>query len=77
MLSDFTEKKETFFHFQKQSFSKTKKSHFSKGLTHAFNQKWLIFSLFTIDKKKKRLEIILSDFAEKKEPFFYYKKQSF
>ena len=76
MLSDFTEKKETFFHFQKQSFSKTKKSHFSKGLTHAFNQKWLIFSLFTIDKKK-RLEIILSDFAEKKEPFFYYKKQSF
>ena len=76
MLSELTEKKETFFHFQKQSFSKTKKSHFSKGLAHAFNQKWLISSLFTIDKKK-RLEIILSDFAEKKEPFFYYKKQSF
>ena len=52
MLSELTEKKETFFHFQKQSFSKTKKSHFSKGLAHAFNQKWLIFSLFTIDKKK-------------------------
>ena len=52
MLSELTEKKETFFHFQKQSFSKTKKSHFSKGLTHAFNQKWLIFSLFTIDQKK-------------------------
>ena len=29
MLSDFTEKKETFFyHFQKQSFSKTKKIAF-------------------------------------------------
>ena len=55
MVSDFTEKKETlFFHYQKQSFSKTKKSHFSKGLTHAFNQKWLIFSLFTIDQKKKK-----------------------
>ena len=55
MLSDFTEKKETFFyHFQKQSFSKTKKMHFSKGLTHAFNQTWLIFSLFTIDKKKRQ-----------------------
>ena len=71
MLSDFTEKKETFFyHFQKQSFSKTKNSHFSKGLTHAFNETWLIFSLLTIDqKKKKRLEIILGDFAEKKKPF--------
>ena len=76
MLSELTEKKETFFHFQKQSFSKTKKSHFSKGLTHAFNQKWLIFSLFTIDKKK-RLEIILSDFAEKKEPFFTIKNRVF
>ena len=55
MLSDFTEKKETFFyHFQKQSFSKTKKMHFSKGLTHAFNQTWLICSLFTIDQKKQK-----------------------
>ena len=54
MLSDFTEKKETFFSLKKQSFSKTKKSHFSKGLTHAFNQKWLIFSSFTIDQKKKK-----------------------
>ena len=69
-------KKKPFFHFQKQSFSKTKKSHFSKGLTHAFNQKWLIFSSFTIDKKK-RLEIILSDFAEKKEPFFTIKNKGF
>ena len=52
MLSDFTKKKETFFyHFQKQSFSKTKGF---KGLTHAFNQTWLIFSLFTIDQKKKQ-----------------------
>ena len=71
MLSDFTEKKETFFyHFQKQSFSKTKKSHFSKGLTHAFNQTWLFFLyLQLIKKKNKRLEIILGDFAKKKKPF--------
>ena len=44
-------------------------------LTHAFNQKMTIFSLFTIDKKK--LEILLGDFAEKKETSFYYKKQNF
>ena len=38
----------------KQNFSKSRKSHFSKVLTHAFNQKMPIFSLFTIDKKKTR-----------------------
>ena len=50
----------------KQNFSKSRKSHFSKVLTHA---------QFTIDKK--RLEILLGDFAEKKETSFYYKKQNF
>ena len=44
-------------------------------LTHAFNQNMAIFSLFTIDKK--RLEILRGDFAEKKETYFYYKKQNF
>ena len=32
MLKDFAEKKETFFGYEKQNFSKSKKSHFSKGV---------------------------------------------
>ena len=35
-----------------------------------------LFSLFTIDQKK-RLEIMLGDFAENKETFFQFKKQTF
>ena len=38
-------------------------------------KKYQFFSLFTIDKK--RLEIMLGDFAEKKEIFFDLKKQNF
>ena len=63
MLSDFAEKKETFFTLKNRFFLKSRKSQFSKVLTHAFNEKMLIFSLFTIDKK--RLEILFGDFAEK------------
>ena len=39
-------------------------------------KKCQFFSLFTIDKKK-RLEIMLGDFAEKKEIFFDLKKTEF
>ena len=46
--------KRNLFYFKKQIFLKSRKSHFSKVLTHAFNQKMTIFSLFTIDKKKTR-----------------------
>ena len=38
-------------------------------------KKFQFFSLFTIDKK--RLEIMLGDFAEKKQIFFDLKKQNF
>ena len=38
-------------------------------------KKCQFFSLFTIDKK--RLEILLGDFAEKKETSLYYKKTEF
>ena len=75
ILSDFSEKKETFYDLKNRIFESLKKSHFSKKLTHAFNQKMPIFSLFTIDKK--RLEIMLGDFAEKKETFSHFKQQSF
>ena len=36
MLSDFAEKKETFFDLKKQNFSKSKKSHFSKRVNPWF-----------------------------------------
>ena len=43
MLSDFAEKKETCFDYKKQNFSKSKKSAFPKGLTHAFGHKMPFF----------------------------------
>ena len=45
MLSDFAEKKETCFDYEKQNFLKSKKS-FPKGLVHAFGQKMPFLSLF-------------------------------
>ena len=76
MLNYFEEKKETFFDYKKENFSKSKKSHFfSKWLTHAFGQKMPFF--LYLDLVKMRLEIMLSDFAEKKETCFDYKKQNF
>ena len=47
---------------------KSKKCAFSKRLTHAFGQKKPFFSLSRFDHKK-RLEIMLFDFAEKKTLF--------
>ena len=67
MLSEFAEKKGTCFDYKKQNFSKSKKCAFSKWLTHAFGQKSL-FSPYS-DLIKKRLEIMLFDFAEKKTLF--------
>ena len=70
----FKEKKETFFDYNKKNFSKSKKSHFfSKGLTDAFGQKMPFF--LYLDLIKMRLEIILSDFAGKKETFPGIKKK--
>ena len=48
---------------------------FSKWLIHAFGQKMPFF--LYLDLVKIRLEIMLSDFAEKKETCFDYKKQNF
>ena len=76
MLNYFEERKETFFDYKKENFSKSKKSHFfSKWLIHAFGQKMPFF--LYLDLVKIRLEIMLSDFAEKKETCFDYKKQNF
>ena len=43
LLSDFAEKKETFFDLKKQHFSKSKKSHFLKGINPCFWPKNAIF----------------------------------
>ena len=47
MLSDFEEKKDTFFGLKKRIFESQKNRIFSKGLTHAFGQNmpiiWLIY----------------------------------
>ena len=73
MLSDFAEKNETFFTLKNRIFQTPKNRTFSKG--HTFGQNipfFLDFDLFKI-----RLEIMLSDFEEKKETFFGLKKQNF
>ena len=39
MLNSVRDKKKTFFGPQKSHLLKTQKSHFTKGLTHAFHQR--------------------------------------
>ena len=63
LLSDFAEKKETFFWLQKQNFSKFKKSHFSKGANPWFWTKNANYEVH-LDLVKIGLEIMLSDFAQ-------------
>ena len=76
MLSDFAEKKETFFVLKKYNFSKSKTKHFLKGVNPCFWPKNAIFFLY-LNSIKIRLEIILSHFAMKKETSFDLKKQNF
>ena len=72
MLSDFAEKKETFLTLKPE----LSKSNFFKGVSPYFWQKNAIIFLY-LDLIQIRLEIMLSDFAEKKETCFDYKKQNF
>ena len=77
MLNYFEEKKETFFDYKKEIFSKSKKSHFFffKGVNPCFWSKNVIFLYLQL--VKIRLDIMLSDFAEKEETCFDYKKTEF
>ena len=76
MLSDFAEKRETFLTIKNRIFQSPKdRIFFQTGRTHAFGQKMPFFSL--LDLIKITLQIMLSDFAEKKETFFDLKKQHF
>ena len=53
MLNYFEEKKETFFHYKKENFSKSKKPlFFFKGVNPCFWRKNAIFSLFPLAQNK-------------------------
>ena len=55
MLSDFTEKKETFLALKKtRIFQSPKNRTFGKGLIHAFGQKMSFSSLFRFDQNNTR-----------------------
>ena len=66
----------TFFDLKKQHFSKAKKSLFFKGVNPYFLTKNANFIL-NLNLIKISLEIMLSDFAEKKETFFTLKNRIF
>ena len=77
MLSDFAEKKRNFLTLQNRIFqSPRNRIFFPKGLTYAFVQKMPIFFLY-LNLIKISLEIMLTDFAEKKETFFTLKNRFF
>ena len=61
------------FEYKKQSFSNSKKSHFSKGVNPCKKCQFLLY----LDLVKIRLKIMLKQFAEEKETFLSYKKQKF
>ena len=73
MLNNVLEKKETFSYYIK-NFESLKNRIFPKGLTHALGQKCQIF--LYLDFVKTRLEIMLNNFGEKKENFFYNKNKN-
>ena len=54
MRSDFTQEKGTFLTLKNRIFQSPKNRIFPKGLTHAFDQKILISSLFRFDQSKSR-----------------------
>ena len=72
MFNNVPERKETFFGPKKCNLSKSQKSHFSKGVNHAFGQKRYFFlELFSL---KIRLEIMFNYVIDGKETFFGHKK---
>ena len=69
MLSDIAEKKETFLTIKNRIFQSPKdRIFFQTDRTHAFDQKMPFFSL--LDLIKITLQIMLSDYAEKKRNLF-------
>ena len=77
MLSDYLDKKETFFDYSKVNFYKSQNSHSSKGvITHDFGQKCNVF--FNCSRLKLDLEIMFNDILDNyKETFLHCKKDNF
>ena len=75
-LNNFVKKKKLFSLENKNLLESPKNGFFPKGLTHAFGQKMLIFFVY-VDLVKIWLEIMLSDFPQKKRNLLNYKKQNF
>ena len=73
MLSDFEEKKDTFFGLKKKNFWKSKKSHFFKGVNPYFWSKYANYLVY-LHLAKIRLEITFNNFVKEKKPFFTRKK---
>ena len=72
MLNDFGEKKNLFLAIKNIIFQSLKNRIFPKEVTHGFGRKMpIFFSFFRLIKI--RLEIILSEFAKKKETFLTLK----
>ena len=74
MYSVFAEKKETFLTLEKQNFSKSKKWHFFQRSQPMFLAKKCHFFLY-LNLIKINLEIMRSDFTEKKETFLTLKNR--
>ena len=76
ILNAFVEKKQTFFDYNNQNFSKSKKIAFFQRGSPILLIKKCQFLLY-LDLVKIRLEIMLNYFEVRKETFFDYKKQNF
>ena len=61
--------KKTFFLYKKEIFHSLKSCIFPKGLTHGFGPEIATFFFFVCSIKTK-LEIVLTDFLDKKETIF-------
>ena len=73
MLSDFEEKKDTFFGLKKKIFWKSKKSHFFKGVNPCFWSKYANYLVY-LHLAKIRLEITFNNFVKEKNLFSLEKK---
>ena len=76
MLSDFVKKKRNLFDYKKTEFFKIQKiAFFPKGSLMLLTKKCQFFSYLQLIKI--RVEIMLSDIAEKKKPFLALKNRIF
>ena len=55
-FNNIMKRKETFLNYKNKIFT-SQKSHFPKGLTHAFGQKPQFFSLFLLAQNKSRIKV--------------------